>query len=200
MTIRALQLALRTLAQTSRIFCSEADFQFALAWELQKQMPQAKIFLEHPVRINSKDYHIDIWIEEDGHIYPIELKYKTKGAIVAGMTLKSHSAVDFGCYDYLYDIYRLEQLKSSVSNFHKGWAIMLTNEPAYYKNTMRTSAYDDFKIFQNAVKCGQLTWGLTSKGTIFNCGNRNGFSLAGSYTMNWAHYGNSDFQFLISEI
>lgn len=199
MNIQTLQLALNELSQTKSVFCAEADFQFAFAWELQKLLPQAKISLEYPVRISSRDYHVDIWIEDNGRIYPIELKYKTKGGVMDGMKLKNHAAVDFGCYDYLYDIYRIERLKMSVLNFHKGWAVMLTNEPLYYNNANRPSAYNNFKIFQGAVKCGPLNWELTNKGKIFNCGKRIGFSLTGSYKMNWKNY-NSNFRYLINEI
>ena len=200
MTNQTLLSALNTLSSQRDAFCSEADFQFALAWELQKLMPQAKISLEYPIQIESKDCHIDIWVEESGFIYPIELKYKTKGGIIGGVTLKNHSAVDFGCYDYLYDIYRIEQIKATTPNFDKGFAVMLTNEPSYYNHTNRSSAYNDFKIFQNSVHNGAHAGGLTNKGTIFNSGNRDNFSLAGSYTMRWNVYNNYDFRFVISEI
>ena len=48
MNINTLHRALANLGATRHAFYSEADFQFALAWELQKQLPNAKIYLETP--------------------------------------------------------------------------------------------------------------------------------------------------------
>lgn len=200
MNINTLHRALANLGATRHAFYSEADFQFALAWELQKQLPNAKIHLER--RDESHNYYVDIWVEEDGKIYLIELKYKTKKATIGSIKLREQSAVDFGCYDYLWDIKRLEDLSKSEPQYAKGYAIILTNVPAYYNSTGRSSAYDDFRINQGAIKSGSLSWGKTNKGTIFNSGNRGNFALTGRYTMYWHKYNNQidGFQYLINEV
>lgn len=187
-----------TLAAKRSAFYSEADFQFALAWELQTLLPNANIHLERRVVIKNESWYIDIWVEYDGKIFPIELKYKTKSAVISGIELKNHAAMDFGCYDYLKDIYRLENL----SNIEKGFAVMLTNDPAYYTNTKRSSAYDNFKIYDDVTRGGRLSWGLTSKGAPFVSGSRNAFTLKKNYTMQWQPYngGAYDFQYLINEV
>ena len=194
MTINHIHQAMSALAAKRSAFYSEADFQFALAWELQTLLPNANIHLER--RVNN--CYIDIWVEYDGKIFPIELKYKTKSAVISGIELKNHAAMDFGCYDYLKDIYRLENL----SNIKKGFAVMLTNDPAYYTDTKRSSAYDNFKIYDGATRSGTLSWGVTTKGTVFAFGSRDSFTLKGSYTMQWLLYngGKDDFRYLVNEI
>ena len=192
---------LSNLATKYRAFWSEADFQFAFAWELQKLCPMVNIHLERRVSLQTNCY-VDIWVEKDNKIYPIELKYKTKVATIGGISLLNQSAVDFGCYDYLWDIYRLEQLLSQSQNFDNGFAIMLTNDAAYFKNTQRKSAYDAFKIFEEAIKQGHLSWGNTTKGTTFVYGKRNPFTLNGMYTMQWhdCNQGQDGFKYLINEV
>ena len=62
---------------------SEADFQFALAWEIKSEIPEAEVRLEYcPVDIDSS-MHIDILVKIGQDIYPIELKYMTKQCDVA---------------------------------------------------------------------------------------------------------------------
>lgn len=201
MNIADLSIAINNLSTQRTAFWSEADFQFSLAWALQRLLPQSKIYLERRALIGGKACYIDIWVEDNGYIYPIELKYKTKRDKLGVVELKNQSAVDFGCYDYLYDVHRLEQLKQQkMYNLDKGWAVMLTNEPLYYNNTNRPSAYDNFKIYQGAVRGGFLSWGMTSKGIPFNYDKRYNFSIVGTYTMNWGTYNNQGFRYLISEI
>lgn len=203
MTINDLHLAIANLSTKRNAFWSEADFQFALAWELQRLFPKANIHLER----RFAPYYVDIWVENQGKVYPIELKYKTTKTTISQnngtvMTLKNHGAVDFGCYDYLKDIGRIEDIASREPNFDRGFAVMLTNDHMYYTNTNRTSAYSNFKIYQSAVRTGNLNWGQTQKGTTFACGSRIGFTLKNSYTMQWNPYNNmiDRFQYLINEI
>lgn len=209
MTVNDLHLAMARLAGNRNAFWSEADFQFALAWELKQILSTATIHLERCFQHPSleKDYHLDIWIEEAGKIFPIELKYKTKDATIPQnnglqISLKNHGAVDLGCYDYLKDIARIEDVAQHEPSFAKGFAIMLTNEQKYCTHVKVRSAYDNFKIYQEATRTGNLTWGLTRKGTTFVCGDRLPFALKGVYTMNWTPYNNSQhgFMYLINEI
>ena len=77
MNIENINIVIKNLSEKRKIFHSEADFQFAFAWELQKELPQAEIRLEYCPAF-AKDMHIDIFVMEDGATYPIELKYKSK--------------------------------------------------------------------------------------------------------------------------
>lgn len=203
MTINDIHDVMTALAAKRRAFWSEADFQFAFAWELQIKFPTAVVHLERRyLNANNEYYYIDIWVEYNEKVFPIELKYKTKAATIGSITLLNHSATDFGCYDYLKDIYRIELISRNVTNFGKGFAIMLTNDAAYYNNTLRVSAYDNFKIYEGTIRGGLLSWGNTAKGTTFAAGSRDDFSLRNSYTMSWNKYngGIDNFMYLINQI
>lgn len=76
MNIENIKTAIKNLSEKRKIFHSESDFQFAFAWELQKELPQAEIRLEYCPAF-AKDMHIDIFVIENGATYPIELKYKS---------------------------------------------------------------------------------------------------------------------------
>ena len=204
MTTQDLQQIIAILAKRRKAFWSEADFQFELAQEIKTMFPAAQIRLERPFpnSVGKRNY-IDIVVELNGELFPIELKYKTKEATITDFSgesilLQNHSATDFGCYDYLKDIYRLEVLKS-IANHQRGFAIMLTNDPAYHNNTQRVSAYDGFKIYEGATRGGLLNWGLTTKGLQFVCNGRGSFSLSGTYKMQLNTYNNT-FRYLINEI
>ena len=100
------------------IFHSEADFQFALAWELQQQYPNASLRLEYaPPGDPTK--HIDILVRLGNDVYPIELKYKKAKfrAVVNGeqYSLTDHSAQDLGKYDFVKDICRIEAFREHIS-------------------------------------------------------------------------------------
>ena len=106
---------LLSLATERRLFWSEADFQFAFAWKIQQNYPSAKIRLERRQEITNskKPAYVDIWVELDNKIYPIELKYKTRTYQAAdlngeGIRTKTHSARGVGRHSYLKDIERIE--------------------------------------------------------------------------------------------
>ena len=93
MTTENIKYAIEQLKNTQKIFHSEADFQFSLAWQLQKILPNAKIRLEYCPAL-APDMHIDIYILDEQGSHPIELKYKTKRTIVTDnfevFNLKNH--------------------------------------------------------------------------------------------------------------
>jgi len=143
--------ALSQLAAANRIFCSEADFQFALAWELQRLLPLTSIFLEKGVSVPSDTYYVDIVVESGGKIYYIELKYHTSTCNWhfrdTPIRLKNQGAQDLLRYDYLKDIYRLQKIKNNCEKeaFAGGFAIILTNDRL---------VYDAPVSFKNTLDCG----------------------------------------------
>lgn len=46
-----IEKCMKSLSEKRPIFHSEADFQFALAWEIQKEYPKANVRLEYPIRL-----------------------------------------------------------------------------------------------------------------------------------------------------
>lgn len=207
MTAKDIKSAIETLKSKQKVFHSEADFQFSLAWELQKILPNAKIRLEY-CPIFDGDMHIDIYIVDDGKSYPIELKYKTRKItqVIDGeqYNLKNQSAQDVGRFDYLYDINRIEKVKALDPKFTSGYAIILTNDSAYWKAPNFKNTVDAaFRIHDGKTVTGHLSWGEnagvgTTKG-------RDPFELFGEYRMTWlpystinANYG--DFKYCLIEV
>ena len=120
-------------------FCSEADFQFALAWEIKKYFTEkavdAEVRLECLAEVRLKKAnkperrYIDIIVRLNGELFPIELKYK----------LKEQGRVTDNPPDMVKDIERLEKLQScdlkvhgfSESHIKTGFAIWLTDHEGY---------------------------------------------------------------------
>ena len=181
---------LENLAKRRPLFWSEADFQFEFAWELHTKLDgKAKIYLERRFEIdmdssdnaNEKSnqstinksldkLYVDIWIEYEKVTYPIELKYTTKRCKVDDaknqVKTKEQSARDAGCYRFLWDIKRLEEIKTSLSPKEvKGYAIMLTSDAGYYeeRKPKQPTLFDDFRLTHNRKikKDTELKWNLS---------------------------------------
>lgn len=221
MTKQFIETVLLALANERKVFWSEADFQFAFAWKLKEMFedsnPQSTINVRLERRAdaleqrtdapeqgnekeNSGDIYIDIWVEINEKVYPIELKYKTiKCTITDGSEeykLKQQSANDIGCYLYLKDVERICNLSKKLGEkFGKGFAIMLTNDHLYWdtpKTTADTTAFRDFRIHKGRkiVAGTTLDWGTPSY-------NRPDWqkelkSITIDYTIDWKDYSNLD--------
>lgn len=136
---RTLESALISLASQGRVFCSEADFQFSLAWEIKQTCHHAHVFLEKPVVVRSKTLHVDIVVLINKQYFYIELKYPTSPCTYTfkdetPVSLTSQSAEDLLRYDYCKDILRLYGIYSvAPDSFGGGYAILLTNDELIYK-------------------------------------------------------------------
>lgn len=177
------------------VFHSEADFQFALAWEIQLHYPDASIRLEYPPP-NDPAKYIDILVWLDNDVYPIELKYKTRllNAVVRGEQyhLKNHGAQDLGKYDFVKDINRIESFSEHLSGYYKGYAIWLTND-SYYWNVPRndTAGYSAFSVHNGAVKVGTMSWGANmTEGSIKT--RERPITLSGNYCIDWHDFSRVD--------
>ncbi|MDD4624383.1 MAG: hypothetical protein PHX40_03330 [Bacilli bacterium] len=179
---------LNNLSISRKILSSEADFQFALAWEIQKEYPDVEIRMEYcPYEID-KNMHIDILVIKDGLWIPIELKYKTKGGEIEVSDekyyLKNHGAQDLGRYDFLKDVARIEHLKSNAIKFKEGYAIFLTNDNSYLSKASNEAMYKNFSLENGIIKNGLLSWNeRTSKGTIK--GREKSINIIDFYRFNW---------------
>ena len=196
------------------VFTSEADFQLELAHSIKEVYPtNAKVRLEYVPDIKTEQrLHIDIlvlWSTGNGEkkLIPIELKYKTRR--LDGYTdddgcvycLKEQSAHDCGCYDYLKDIFRIEQIKSAKANdYLTGFTIFLTNDENYKNNSNRKANYDNFRICDGRTASKELSWGTPQKKTDERYCNIN---LNGKYSFNWKVYSevnNQKFFILVNRI
>ncbi len=191
------------------VFHSEADFQHALAWEIQCHYPMAAVRLEiHPGRIGLREY-VDIWVKYENTVYAIELKYKTsKIDLVYGdeeFHLLNQAAQDIGRYDFIKDIVRLERFVGSNPGTI-GYALILTNDNTYWrasKNLATTDAH--FRIHDGRTLNGELKWSeATGEGTMK--GRENPLVLNSSHQIRWIDYsafaekGPSKFRYVLLKI
>ena len=183
------------LSSLRPIFNMEADFQFALGWEIQKKFPDWSVRFEHkPTNLKDRIF-VDLWIKGD-QTSAIELKYKTRKLDVnvkgESFNLLDQAAQDLGRYDFLKDIERLENIVSIHDNV-KGYAIILTNDSAYWK-TPSTRQQDPpggygnkFRIHEGEILNGELDWRPeTSSGTMR--GREKPIKLTGTYKLSWKDY------------
>lgn len=204
-----IQDVMNTLASQRKIFHSEADFQHAFAWELHLRQPEASIRLEKPLRTDTKNLHLDFLIEHHGKSVAVELKYKTRSLKLnqggEDFHLSSHSAQDLGRYDFIKDICRLEEITSTIRDC-EGWAIMLTNDTAYWKTPQNTGTVDAaFRLTEGRVLTGKLAWtDQASAGTKKN--REKDLLVTGQYTLTWDDYATvtsrsySEFRYLAVKI
>lgn len=182
---------MESLARQRAIYHSEADFQHALAWEIHCLLPTAFVRLERPIKANGKTLHLDFLVQLSERAMAIELKYKTRKLAVKvegeEFQLASHSAVDLGRYDFIKDICRLENISSNLRNC-EGWAIMLTNDSAYWKDPSAKATVDAaFRVNQGRVLHGTLGWAENaSDGTKKS--READLQINGKYDLQWRDY------------
>ncbi|MBQ2642891.1 MAG: hypothetical protein IJF94_03725 [Eubacterium sp.] len=229
-----LEAVLLKLKSERKIFVSEADFQLALAWKIKEMYSdKTEVRCEYPVELNGIFIHLDIlviWGKKKEWI-PIEVKYKTTTLDYIDddveYCLKHQGAKDCGCYDYIKDIKRIQDIKNDPATkrrFLKGYTVFLTNDHSYKKSSRRKfdkkgklikPYYAMFSIAEKEKdKNGNLldnkivkplNWlGNTGKGT--KRGRTDAIEIDGEYPCNWQCYnklevgGNDEFIFLLHEI
>lgn len=110
---------IQVFGKDGKIFQSEAQFQFELAWSLQTHLGCQVKLEDMRTVVRSKDnnpealkkkFYTDIVVEQDGYSVALELKYKTADYSDKNLYLFNHGAVDLGRYDYLWDVHRIELL------------------------------------------------------------------------------------------
>jgi len=185
---------LGALAERRPLFHSEADFQHALAWEIHHCLPEAAaIRLERPQMMSGERRYLDLWIAHEDAALAIELTYKTCAIYVISegenFNLLDQSAQDTGRYDFVQDIQRLERTISVQTDTRvTGWAIMLTNDSAYWQPPGDGPTIDaDFRLHEGCTLQGTLRWRAgASAGTI--SGREEPLELNGVYPLAWQDY------------
>ncbi|HYN07355.1 MAG TPA: hypothetical protein VES67_08200 [Vicinamibacterales bacterium] len=191
----ALHDLLANLAAERPIFHSEADFQHAFAWLLQRMHPHLSVRLEIPVRLEQSVLHVDLLASSTGESVAIELKYKTRAVVFAASNeefrLTSQAAQDLGRYDFIKDIHRLETLASARPNM-SGYAVLLTNDSSYWGPARGSESVDAaFRLCPERTLSGALAWhSSASAGTVR--GREAALGLRGSYGVAWRDYSNID--------
>lgn len=183
---------LSRLASKRPIFHSEADFQHALAWELQQEHPDAEIRLEFRP-FPEERFYLDVWCRKKDGAFAIELKYLTRGldAEVGGerFVLKNQAAQDISRHDVVKDVIRIERIAQELPGT-TGHVIALTNDASYWKTSLRADTVDAaFRLHEGRVLEGNLTWGETAgAGTTYK--RTEPLVLRGSYSIKWQPYSN----------
>ncbi len=180
---------MRGLAARRPIFHSEADFQFALAWQIKDQMPACEIRLEFPP-FPRENMALDIWIPTMK--IAIELKYTTGGIDLLSdnerFALKNHAALPLRRYDFINDIQRLERVEGVYRA--RGIAVMLTNTRAYWSSPSPgwgTTTDTSFRIHEGRTITGVLGCSDNAgSGTTRN--RQEPIRLERSYPLRWRDY------------
>lgn len=207
---------LESVARERPIFHSEADFQHALAWHIQKTMPDCQVRLEFKP-LQCENLYLDIWLPNVE--IAIELKYKTRElkhkTELDGedFWLRDQAAHDCGRYDFLYDVSRLEMLVDNCSAKAKsGLAIFLTNDSRYWEyprflNCTRYRTPNDcyFRIHEGKTIKGNLEW--QKPYPDWEPTNRKEpICLRGAYSLSWREYSSlgkceaSQFRYLLVQV
>ena len=180
-----------SLADSRKVFHSEADFQHALTWHIHKAMPESQVRLEVDVmQVEHQRKFLDIWLPLEG--IAIELKYKTRGFQLEQhdepFALRDQSAQDQGRYDFLRDIQRLELIRSKMEQCKAGYAVLLTNDSSYWKVPAQRDTVDaDFRVHEGRAISGELAWAPhASPGTVKN--RESPIEIQGSYPLRWQEY------------
>ena len=198
--------ALNNLLSGNRIFNSEADFQFALAWQIKQDFPEVEILLEYTPWKFKNNIRIDIVVLIDDAMIPIELKYKTKKYKneKTGLVLKNQGAQDIGRYDFLSDIKRLENFMDSKDyNVKKAYAIFLTNDSLYWNEPKfnKRTVDEDFRFHNGITLHGSRKWKGASTGTQKK--REEAINIKGTYEMHWQDYDSlteCTFKYVVVEI
>lgn len=232
---------IHSFGENERIFQSEAQFQFELAWAIQQQIANAgntkkvKVLLEVLYAVNGDDKgevnqrikrsYADIVVKDnEGKYIVIELKYKVKESEYGKIKLPNQGASNLGRYDYLWDLHRIEVLRDRdskeeihtsdgpLTEFDRGFAIILTNEKRYWDITSNKAQTKDGRKYRYAPYCiggdedgnGVLSSG--ERGQLSD--SRSGFTIESDYDFKWEGYpyANTDeqksyeFKFLTLEV
>lgn len=181
--------ALLQILTKRQCFHSEADFQFALAWQIHEMKPKAEIRLE--MRYIGFDLgagigYLDILVTDAESRIGIELKYVNKDTEFEAKNGERYSLKvgtdDCDSYDCCKDIRRLEWLREH-GHIDIGFGLVLSNNPAMWeKRGKRKRPSDPFHLFEGTTLSGTLAWAPLTKSAISR---ETPIKLRGSYPIAW---------------
>ena len=177
------------LAESRKVFHSEADFQHALAWHIHQDKPERNIRLEFPILAENRKMYVDIWLPKEK--VAIELKYATRSLKLVDneerFALRNHGAHNHRRYDFLKDIHRLELMRDMPKFCGAGYAVLLTNDPLYWNCSSRKTMDSAFRIHEGREISEELTWARGASPGMVK-GRESPILLTGSYCLHWRDY------------
>ncbi len=177
------------LAKCRKVFHSEADFQHALAWHIHQRNPGSQIRLEFPISVDHRKMHVDIWLPEEK--VAIELKYPTQKSKLVdneeSFALRYQGAQNQRRYDFLWDIHRLEVMRSMPEFCEAGYAVLLTNDPLYWKDSTRKTMDAEFRVHEGRKISKKLAWHRCASSGMVK-GRELPIPLTSSYRLQWQDY------------
>lgn len=216
MNDKFIEKIIKTLQGERKLFNSEDDLKFALAWLIKKYNNDLDVRLEYCPKL-LPNMHIDILVIDSKRWIPIELKYRTKelktevdGEIY---NLTDHSAKDQGCCAYLNDIKRIEDLILAYPDkIDKGYTIFITNDLGFTKQPNLKNGkcyYREFSLENGRTLPRIMKWIKDKEGPSKSTMSKyeKGIELiANNYKINWLPYSkientkNGEFRYLINKI
>ena len=195
----------RVLAELSRerpVFHSEADFQLALAFKMQRMYPQLAIRMDRTEIIDNKKLRIDVVAHQNGQTTLMELKYLTCALRIQvrfaeeeyeAYNIQNHAAQPPYRYKFLKDIRRLELLVERYmlkGHDAAGYAILLTNDSMYWKEPSRDEVIDyAFRLHEGRTIAGGEVLQWDKRASADTKANREQpIVLHWSYTLQWRDY------------
>ena len=180
---------LAKLAESRKVFHSEADFQHALAWHIHQTTRNSQIRLEFPILVENRKMYVDIWLPQEK--VAIELKYATRSLELPDneepFALRNHGAHNHRRYDFLKDIYRLELMRDMPEFCEAGHAVLLTNDPLYWNCSRRKAMDLAFRVHEGREISGKLAWDPCASSGMVE-GRESPILLTGSYFLHWQDY------------
>ena len=180
---------LMEMAESRKVFHSEADFQHSLAWRIHQTKPESQIRLEFPMPVEHRKLYVDIWLPKEKTA--AELKYATRSLELEHngeyFALRNHGAHNQRRYDFLKDIHRLELMCSKSESCEAGHAVLLTNDPLYWNPTSRKTMDSDFRVHEGREISGELAWAPGASPGMVK-GRESPILITGSYRLHWQDY------------
>jgi len=192
------------------VFHSEADFQFALAWQI-KEIYQEKVQLsfELPLGTEKRD-RLDILVTFGSKKTPIELKYFHSELTYKEYKLSKQNDT-WRSYRVLKDLVRVEKYvkKNPSKSEREGYVLLICNEEKYWTPKRDNLTYYDFRLEdgRNIKANNQLDW-ITVNDLSQKNASKYGEPLTfrNDYVLSWKDYSVLDipkknqFKYLIIEV
>lgn len=192
------------------IFHSEADFQFALAWQIKEiYQDLVDIHLEVPLSNDKKD-RLDILVKMGDKNIPIELKYFHSELIFNEYRLSKQNDT-WRSQRVLKDLERAEKYayENNSSGDQEGYALLICNEEKYWTPKKENFTYYHFRLEDGRTLNANetLKW-ITDNDSATERALKYGDHLTfkNSYTIEWKDYSNLNstkkgrFKYLLFEV